>query len=226
MNVVTLVEFAAVVSSAIFGVLLGSRKQMDFVGLFSMAFVVAFGGGTLRDLFLDRTPLFWIEKPHYPAIVFGIALIGALAPKLPGALERWLTLPDALGLGLFAVIGVDFARQADVPLFPAALIGTIAGTFGGVIADIISNEIPSLFRPSTPLYATCAFLAAWTYLGLSALHAPESVAYGVAAGSAVALRLAALQWNIRLTREGMRFSPRPAPPDDRRASIDNEPKKP
>lgn len=206
MNVVTLVEFAAVVSSAIFGVLLGSRKQMDFVGLFSMAFVVAFGGGTLRDLFLDRTPLFWIEKPHYPAIVFGIALIGALAPKLPAALERFLTVPDALGLAFFAVVSVDYARQAEVPLFPAALIGTIAGTFGGVMADVISNEIPSLFRPSTPLYATCAFLAAWVYLGLTAIEASASVAYFVAAASAVTLRLAALRWNVRLTREGLRFA--------------------
>lgn len=222
MNVATLVEFAAVVSSAIFGVLLGSRKQMDFVGLFSMAFVVAFGGGTLRDLFLDRTPLFWIEKPHYPAIVFGIALVGALAPKLPAALERFLTLPDALGLGLFAVIGVDYARQADVPLFPAAIIGMIAGTFGGVIADVISNEVPSLFRPSTPLYATCAFFAAWVYLGLSALPSSESVAYGVAAASAVLLRLAALRWNIRLTRAGLRISSRPAPPEHRSASMGDE----
>lgn len=200
MNPSLVVEFAAVVSAAIYGVLLGSRKGMDFVGLFAMAFCVAFGGGTLRDLFLDRTPLFWIERPHYPVVVFAVALIGAVLPRFPAAAERWLTIPDAMGLGLFAVVGADFALQANVPLFPAAILATITGTFGGVIAETISNEIPSLFRPSTPLYATCAFLAAWVYFGLVAVEAPPAACYFLAATFAVALRLAAVRWDIRLAR--------------------------
>ena len=196
------VEFTAVVASAVYGVLLAREKQLDFVGVFSVAFVVAFGGGTLRDLCLDRHPLFWIDSAHYPVVVFALALLGSLIGRyLPAKTERVLFLPDALGLGLFSIVGATHALQAETSLFVASLMGVITGTFGGVIGDVVCNEVPSLFR-SAPLYATCAFLGCWSYFGLIEIGATNEVAVWTAIAVVVGTRVAALRWNIRLPGAG------------------------
>jgi uncharacterized membrane protein YeiH len=191
------IEFAAVVASAIYGVLRAARKQLDVVGMVTLAFAVAFGGGTLRDLFLDRHPLFWIANAHYPVIVFALGVVGSVLPRHVARVERLLAIPDALGLGLFAVVGAGFALEAETSLFVASVLGVVTGTFGGVIGDVICNEIPSLFR-SSPLYATCAFVGAWTYLLLGLTAWPQAVAVTGGIVVTVLMRLAALRWDIRI----------------------------
>lgn len=191
------IEFGAVVAFAIYGILLASRKQMDFVGLFAVASAVAFGGGTIRDLCLDRTPLFWIENSYYTIIVFGLALIGALAPQLMLRLEKYLALPDALGLGLFTVVGTGYALELGTPLFVSALIGVMTGAFGGVIADVICNELPSIFRPA-PLYASCSFAGAWVYIAGVEWGWEPSLTLALSLGTVVFFRLASIKWNWRL----------------------------
>ena len=83
------IEVAAVISGAIFGVLLARRKGMDFVGVFSVAFMTAFGGGTLRDVLLDRHPLFWIQYSWYPVIVFFVAAAVSMIPRVPDWVEKF-----------------------------------------------------------------------------------------------------------------------------------------
>lgn len=190
-------ECTAVVVSAIYGVLLASRKGMDVMGVFTVAFAVAFGGGTLRDLFLDRHPLFWIRNPHYPAIVFGIALLSGLIVRHIGRIRPLLPLPDALGMALFTLTGTAYASEAGTGTFVAVMLGVITGTFGGVLGDLLCNEIPSLFVPS-PLNATCAFAGAWVYLGLLQVSVPERFALVTGIVVIVAFRLAAIRWNWTL----------------------------
>jgi len=197
MTLVQVIETTAVVSSAIFGILLATRNRMDFVGLFSVACAVAFGGGTLRDLFLDRTPLFWVKNPQYPMIVFGLALIGAIVPRWMHRLEPLMSVPDAIGLGLFTIVGTRFAVDAGCHPFVAVLIGVLTGTFGGVIGEIICNEVPSLFR-SAPLCATCAFSGAVLYLVLNRIGLTEAWSTPISAASIVLFRLAAIRWDLRL----------------------------
>ncbi|MCA9046483.1 MAG: trimeric intracellular cation channel family protein [Planctomycetaceae bacterium] len=187
------IEFLAVVTSAVYGVLLARRHHMDFVGVFCLAFVVAFGGGTLRDLFLDRHPLFWIREDHYPLIVFAIALQTSLIPKIPDQAEGILSLPDALGLGLFSVVGANAAIEAGTSYFVAALMGAVTGTFGGVIGDIICNRVPSLFRPA-PLFATCSFVGCWVFLLLNTWVVSRPYAAPAAIVVIVAFRLAAIRY--------------------------------
>ncbi|MCA8982162.1 MAG: trimeric intracellular cation channel family protein [Planctomycetaceae bacterium] len=196
----SLIELLAVLSGGTFGILLARKKQMDFVGVFSIALATAFGGGTLRDLFLDRHPLFWIENHHYPVIIFSLSLLFSLQRRVPGWVERILPLPDALGLGLFSVAGVSVALDAGCSLFIAALMGVITGTFGGVIGDVVCNEIPSLFSPHTPLYATCSFLGCWGYLLLRLGGLPEAVNMLSALTLIVVLRLLALRYDWRLPK--------------------------
>lgn len=193
-----LVELMAVVASATFGVLLARRKQLDVVGVFSVAFITAFGGGTIRDLLLDRRPLFWIGESHYPLIVFGLSIVGSWLPTLDDArLRRWLVVPDALGLGLFTVVGTGYALDAGVSWFIASLFGVMTGTFGGVAGDVICNEIPSLFRQS-PLCATCAFVGSWVYLlgTRTTLHEPFIVSAAI--GVVVLFRLLAVRFDWTL----------------------------
>lgn len=193
----TALEFTAVVVAAVYGILRANRKEMDFVGVFSIAFAAAFGGGTLRDLCLNRHPLFWIASDHYPPIVFALALLGSIFPRTAARMEEWLVIPDALGLGLFSIVGTAAALEAGTSLFNAALFGVVTGTFGGVIADVACNEIPSLFRKS-PLYATCAFCGSWTYIliDMSPLSLPFAALGGITV--TVILRLAAVHWNLSL----------------------------
>jgi uncharacterized membrane protein YeiH len=195
--VLPFIELLAVIAAATFGVLLARRKGMDFVGVFSVACATAFGGGTLRDLFLDRHPLFWIQHEHYPLIVFGLAVVTSLVRKIPQVVERALYVPDALGLGLFSVVGTGYALESGTSWFIACLLGTITGTFGGVIGDVICNELPSLFR-SAPLYATCSFVGCWVYLLLRSLMPHQILAVSVGLTVIVLFRLAALYWDLRL----------------------------
>ena len=190
-----LVESIAVIASAIYGILLACRKEMDVVGVIAVAFAVAFGGGTLRDLCLDRTPLFWIANDHYVMLVMGIAIVGSFIPHLIDHTKRFLDIPDAVGMGLFSITGAGYAMEAGTSIFIAAILAVVTGTFGGVIGDIICNEIPSLFRPA-PIYATCSFVGAWVFLLLE--KTPIDHTYSVLAGVAtiVALRLAGLKWNL------------------------------
>jgi uncharacterized membrane protein YeiH len=196
-----LIELLAVISAAVYGVLLARRKEMDFVGVFSVALVVAFGGGTLRDVLLDRTPLFWIQHAHYPVLVFSLALAATLARRWTvwqRWAERWLFLPDAFGLGLFSMVGAGFALEANTSLFVASLFGVMTGTFGGVIGDIVCNEVPSLFRPHSTLYATCAFVGCWVYLLLDQFNLPQSITLWSGILTIVVLRLIAVRWDLRL----------------------------
>jgi len=193
-----IIEFTAVVTSAVYGVLLASQKKLDAIGVIAVAFVVAFGGGTLRDLFLNRHPLYWISHPYLSMLVFAIGIVGSFVPAWFGKVQRLLPLPDAVGLGLLSMTGVAIAMEQGTAPFIAALLGTITGTFGGVLGDVICNEIPALFRPVPALYATCAFTGAWVYLILRWCGVPENAALLVGAATITLFRLAALHWKLCL----------------------------
>lgn len=193
MNLIVFIEFLAVIVSAIYGILLASRNDMDVVGAFAVAFIAAFGGGTLRDLFLDRQPLFWIGNPHYPLVVFvmSVAAIGVI--RFLPRIKPFLLFPDALGMGLFTAVGTAIAIQHDTSWFIAAMLGTITGTFGSVLADVVCNNIPSLFRPA-PLCATCSFIGAWVYIGCHHFGVAESWAITAGTSAVVLLRLMSVRW--------------------------------
>lgn len=196
------IEFLGVISSAIYGVLLARRNHFDFVGVLTVSFIAAFGGGTLRDVLLDRHPLFWIQYDHFALIVFVLALVGSAAKRWPNWVEQSLFLPDALGLGFFSIVGASHALNAGTSLFVASLFGVITGTFGGVIGDVVCNQVPNLFRPTTPLYATCSFLGCWVYLLLGKAGVTEPIALWSGTLAIVVSRLAALRWNWRLPPTG------------------------
>ena len=193
------IEIAAVVVSAVSGVLEARKKKMDFVGVYAVALITAFGGGTVRDVLLDRRPLYWVENDQFVIWIFALC-IGLLYGTRGRILsQKLIDVPDALGLGLFSVTGAYYALEHQTGLFIASLFGVITGVFGGVLRDVVCNEVPAVFSPSTSLYATCSFVGAWTYLLL--LRTPAA-AWAAIAGIVVTflLRMAAIRYNIGLPK--------------------------
>lgn len=188
------VEYFAVIVAAIYGVTLAVRYNMDVVGVAAVAFLMAFGGGTLRDFCLDRTPLFWMKHEDYLAVVLGIAVVGSLVPRVFFKMGGMLRIPDALGMALYTMTGAGYAIEAGAGMLTASILGVVTGTFGGVMGDVVCNEIPSLFRKS-PMYASCAFAGAWLFIGLQHFGVEPGIAAWTGIGLTVSLRLCALRWN-------------------------------
>lgn len=194
MSFQVVIETMAVASGAVYGLMMAVRKGMDIVGAFVVSLAAAFGGGTLRDLFLDRQPLFWIGNAHYPILVFAIVLLAGPILRYTKRIQPLLLVPDALGMALFTLAGTDIALQAQVNPFVAVLLGVITGTFGGVLADVLCNDIPSLFTPS-PLYATCSFTGAWVYWILLQCQVKPTWAMPIGIGVIFVFRVLAVRRN-------------------------------
>jgi uncharacterized membrane protein YeiH len=193
------IEALGILAFAFSGFIEARHKDMDLVGVFTVAFITAFGGGTLRDLLLDRRPLFWVEHQEYTLLVFLLALV--ITPFMrhlrSGFSEKLIIVADALGLGLFSALGASLAQDAGMPIFVCVMMGVITGIFGGVLRDVICNEIPLVFRRGH-LYATCSFVGCWIYLILDRLAMPEPVSLFASIAVTVAMRLAAVRFNLRL----------------------------
>lgn len=192
---VILLTYLAVSTSAISGALEARKFDMDIVGALTVAFVTAFGGGTMRDLLLGRTPIFWLVDPWLSIATFIVAVLAFFL--LNRISDYWLVIPDALGLGFFSILGATYAMQMNLSLLIISLMGVVTGVFGGVLRDVVCNKIPSLFRRDTELYATCAFVGAWVFIILVKLNVDVSVASW--AGTTVIFILRMLAVKFRLT---------------------------
>ncbi len=195
------IEVIGLLSFAVAGYLEAERREMDPVGHFAMAFLTAFGGGTLRDLLIDRRPLFWVEHQEWVLIVLLICLtLPWLTRRKPLRLSsRLMQYADALGMGLFAVSGAAFSLRAGMPLFLASMMGVITASFGGVMRDIVCNQVPRVFQ-RTELYATCAFAGAWCFIGLDAIGLAQPLAMAAGTLTAFVLRVVAIRKNLTLPR--------------------------
>lgn len=198
-TVLHIVEVAGIIAFASSGVIEARQKEMDMVGVFTVAFITAFGGGTLRDLLLDRRPLFWVEHQEYPILIFLMALISIpfLRHLRHAVAEKAIIYADALGLGLFSVTGASLAAEAQMPLFVCVMMGVITGIFGGVLRDVICNEIPLVFRRGQ-LYATCSFVGCWLYLLIEKAGVAQSMSLLMGISVTFLLRALAVRFHWTL----------------------------
>ena len=192
-------EIAATVAFALSGMVAAARQRMDAVGVCVVAFVAAFGGGTLRDLLLDQRPFFWVRHTGY---VWGILAlcVGAMLFMRQRHLqptERAMLLPDAIGLGLFAAVGVDIATAAGMPPLIGVMMGVTTGVFGGVLRDIFCNQVPLTFLPSE-LYATASWIGSLTLIGLQHYGVDATLAAWIGLAMVFLLRAAAIHFRIKL----------------------------
>ena len=184
---------------AITGALMAGRKSMDLFGVLVIAIITALGGGTLRDLILDNHPVSWIRNDTY-ILVASIAAVGTvLWVRLTRPIhERGLLIADAFGLAVFTVIGTEVALQHNVPYSTALIMGVMTGVAGGVMRDVICNEIPLIFQKE--IYATACLFGSLVFIGLRELQTPHWLDTGIAMLTVLLTRLAAIRWHLSLPR--------------------------
>jgi uncharacterized membrane protein YeiH len=161
MNVIVLLDYLGVFVFAMSGLLTAMEKRLDLFGGLIIAFVTAMGGGTLRDLLLN-VDVVWILEPIYIYIVLFGALIAILFKKTLGKIRRTIFLFDTVGIAFFTIIGVQKAILLDMSFVIIVIFGVITAAFGGVIRDILCNEIPLIFRKE--IYATACLLGGGLYV--------------------------------------------------------------
>jgi uncharacterized membrane protein YeiH len=192
-------EMLATVAFALSGLLEAARKKLDAVGVVVVAGLAAFGGGTLRDILLDRRPFFWMLHASWLWALLAICVLCMffLRARHFEFTQRGMQWPDAIGLGLFSASGTQIALDMQMPAIVAVLMGVITAVFGGVLRDIVCNEIPSAFRDHRP-YAICAFMGTWILVVAPSLSLPDTAALLFTAMTVTLLRVIALITDFQL----------------------------
>lgn len=189
-------ELAGVAVFAATGVLASRDRDLDLLGVIVVATITAIGGGTLRDVLLDRNPIFWIADTAYLVVIIGAALLTILYLRLRREPGTTLLVADALGLGLFAISGARLAENEGLGPLIVVLMGTMTGVTGGVLRDVITARVPLILRQD--IYATAAILGIVGYLGLQAVGLGRTPAAISGMLFVVVLRLAAIRWGLHL----------------------------
>jgi uncharacterized membrane protein YeiH len=199
LNGTILFEVIGTLAFALSGLIEAARKKLDLVGMAMVSGLAAFGGGTLRDVLLDRRPFFWFENEIWVWIIIAICLgsIFFLRSRHLEPTERAMQWPDAIGLGAFTAGGTQLALSAGVPAVISVIMGVLTAIFGGVLRDIVVNEIPKAFSDHVP-YAVIAFTGGWVVVGLNLLNVEAFVAVALGAIFTIVLRVLALLLGWRL----------------------------
>jgi uncharacterized membrane protein YeiH len=200
-------QFIGVAAFAVSGALVAGERQMDWFGVVVMGVIVAVGGGTLRDMMLGATPVFWIASPWYVAVASVFALATIPLVRLGIAVRRPMLLADAVGLAVFAVLGARKSLEMGVPGSVAVIMGIVTGIFGGVISDVLANRTPIILRKE--VYALAALAGGAVFVIAQHFGVPAAISLWGSIGVALALRLLALarRWSIPI------FTIEPSEPD-------------
>ena len=180
---------------AISGIRLASRKQIDWFGAYIIGLVTAIGGGTARDVLLDTTPFWMLDSKYF--ITTGVALLTTILFK--DKLFKWgntLFLFDAIGLGLFTIVGISKSVDAGFPFWVCILMGAITGSLGGVIRDVLLNEVPLLLRKD--IYALACVTGGVVYFICIHFSVPITITELIAALIVMLVRLVAVKLHIHL----------------------------
>lgn len=196
MTLLTLLDYASVAVFALTGALVASRAQLDIVGFAFIACLTAVGGGTLRDVMLDRNPLFWMGNPGFILIACAAALLIFFTAHLVESRYRWLLWLDSFALAVAVPAGVGAALEMQQPALIVVLMGMVTGCMGGLMRDVVVGQVP-LVLTQGELYVTAAFTGALVGVGLTALIAPGPALIACAAVT-WAMRAGSLAFGWRL----------------------------
>lgn len=178
------------------GVLAARDRDLDLLGVIVVAAITAIGGGTLRDLLLDRHPIFWVTDVWYLVVIVASAMLTVAYVRIRPPPSGTLLVADALGLALFALSGAQLAEAAQCPPLIVVLMGTMTGVTGGVLRDVITARVPLILQRE--IYATAAIAGVAVYVALPALGIPRAAAFWVGLIVVVTLRLFAIRRGLHL----------------------------
>ena len=193
--ITTLIELTGTFAFAISGIRLASGKQIDWFGAYLIGLVTAIGGGTVRDLLLGVTP-FWVLDSSY-FLTTGVALLATLFLK--DKIFKWritLFLFDAIGLGLFTIVGITKSMEMNLPFWVCIAMGTITGSIGGVIRDVLLNEVPLLLRKD--IYALACVAGGLVYFACVYFNLATNLTEIIAAFVVIFIRVIAIKFHIHL----------------------------
>ncbi|WP_127136965.1 trimeric intracellular cation channel family protein [Flagellimonas oceanensis] len=190
------IDILGTIAFAISGVLVAMEKRLDLFGVFIIAFVTAIGGGTLRDLLIGNTPVGWMQDLTYVITIFISVVFAIIFVNKLKYLRRSLFLFDTIGIGLYTMVGVEKGLEAELLPVMCIFLGTMTACFGGVIRDILCNEIPVIFRKE--IYATACILGALSYFLIVQFPVKEEYAYIAGILVVILLRLLAVRFKISL----------------------------
>lgn len=192
----TIIDILGTVAFAISGVLVAMEKKLDVFGVFIIAFVTAVGGGTLRDVLIGNTPVAWMKELMYILIILLSVVAAILFSGRLKYFSKSLFLFDTIGIGLYTMVGIEKGLNADLLPVICIALGTMTASFGGVLRDILCNEIPVIFRKE--IYATVCILGGGVYFLLIQFPIDNTIAYIVAIISIIVMRILAVRFKISL----------------------------
>ncbi len=195
-NLLYWIGLAAVAVNALTGVLDAGRKRMDLVGAVMVGMATALGGGTVRDILLQR-PVFWLSDQSYLLAALATTVVVFFAVRKLQLPSRLFLIPDAIGLALFTVVGTQIALDWHAPWLAASLLGMTTGVVGGVLRDVLCNEVPLIFVRGE-LYASAAWAGALVLIGLQTLAVSAVTAAWAGMAAVLGIRLAAMAFRITL----------------------------
>lgn len=190
------IDILGTIAFAISGVLVAMNKRMDPFGVFIIAFVTAVGGGTLRDLLIGFTPVFWMMDMTFIYVITAAAFTAIVFRNQIKHLRKSLFLFDTIGIGLYTVIGIEKGLNAGLHPIICIALGTMSACFGGVIRDILCNEIPVIFRKE--VYATACIFGGITYFILRQFIVDQNLIFVIALSVVITARLLAVIFKISL----------------------------
>lgn len=190
------IDLAGTLVFAISGALAAANKKFDIFGATVMALVTAVGGGTLRDVMIGSTPVGWMQDLNYLYCILLAVLISFFFKKHVLRLRKTMFLFDTIGIGLFTVLGAQ--KTLDIGLSPiiAVLMGTVSAAFGGVLRDVLSNEVPLILRKE--IYATACLAGGGMFVLLGQVGLPQNLRISLAIGVVMCIRLLAIwkSWSL------------------------------
>lgn len=192
-----IIDLAGVTVFAISGVLAAGRKKLDLFGVVVLAIVTAIGGGTLRDVLMDRGEVFWMTDPTYLILITTVALGTVAWVRRYRPPEHSLEIADAAGLAFFVVSGGRIAQAAGLPATSVLVVGMMTGVAGGMIRDVLTAEIPFILK-RRQLYATAALAGVGAWLGLEALGLNRDLAAVGGMAVTFGLRLLSIYGDVRV----------------------------
>ena len=197
MSALALLDYVSVAIFALTGALVASRKQLDVIGFCFVASLTAVGGGTLRDVMLDRNPVFWIGNPNHVLVACAAALIIFFTAHLAESRYRWLTWLDSFALSIAVAAGIAAALETVQPGPVVAIMGVTTGCFGGLMRDVVCNEVPLVLKQGE-LYVTAALAGSLTAVGLTVLTSDMTLILGGGAAVTWILRAGSIAFGWRL----------------------------
>ena len=197
MDFILIIDLLGVVAFSISGVLTAMRKELDLFGILIIAFVTSVGGGTLRDV-LIKADVSWLTNMTYVYVIVITSVLALIFRKKISYLRKSLFLFDTIGIGLYTVVGVEKAISAGLPPVICIAFGTMSACFGGVIRDILCNDIPVIFHKE--IYATACIAGGFTYFLLTYFNIPQDLVFIIAGSVVITVRIFAVVFKIQLPK--------------------------